>query len=270
MPVVKTPHGIEWFYESAGEGERRILFIHGWGVDHRIWRQQIKYFQRQARVLAVDLPGHGRSTFVRGSLTEMAQGLRDVLVHTSFAPCHVVGSSLGGLLALKFYELFPGAFRKMTFVGSAPKFSRSEDYPYSLDVPRIRKLAEQVQTRYPGIVEVFFRSLFTREERATRRYLWLQKFRSRDLERPHQNALLDYLEILEKEDLRHVLPGVSLPMQFINGTGDEICTPATVEYIRTIAPQARYDHFERCGHFPFLTQPHLFNSVLADFEKWAL
>lgn len=270
MPIVKTPDGVDWFYEISGDGDSHLLFLHGWGVDRRIWRQQIKYFQSSYRVMTVDLPGHGKSSFADISLEMMAQGLREVMVDSGFSPCHVVGSSLGGLLALKFYELFPSAFLRMTFVGSAPKFSRSEDYPYSLDVPRIRKLAGQVESRYPQIVEVFFRSLFTREERAGRRYLWMQKFRNHDLEKPNQNALLEYLDILEKEDLRHVLPRVNVPMQFINGNGDEICTPDTVKYIQTIAPHARYDDFPGCGHFPFLTKPYLFNTVLEDFGKWAL
>jgi pimeloyl-[acyl-carrier protein] methyl ester esterase len=267
MPFVKTPGGIEWSYEIFGAGAGNVLFIHGWGMDHRIWKQQIKHFRRRYRVMGLDLPGHGQSGFERLSLSDMAHGLREVLIHAGFSPCFAVGSSMGGLLALKFHELFPNAFGKITFVGSAPKFSRSEDYPCSLDVERIRRLAGQVDTRYPDIVEVFFRSLFTREERRSRRYLWLQKFRRRDSTRPDQSALLHYLDILEKEDLRHILPGINVPLQFINGSGDEICTPATVEYIRKIAPCARYDEFERCGHFPFLTNPYGFNAVLEDFLK---
>jgi pimeloyl-ACP methyl ester esterase len=270
MPLVKTPRGAEWFYELSGSGDRRMLFIHGWGVDHRIWKQQIKYFQRHHHVLAVDLPGHGRSGFSGGTLDDMAKELRDVLVHANYAPCHVVGSSFGGLLALKFYELFPGAFLKMTMVGSAPKFARSEEYPYGLDVSRIQKLAGQVETRYPGIVDIFFRSLFTREERASRRYIWMQKFRVRDALRPNRNALLEYLEILEKEDLRSVLSSVALPLHFVNGDGDEICCRDTVQYIRTLAPRARYDDISGCGHFPFLTRPHAFNSVVEDFGKWSV
>ena len=43
MPHLKGKSGIEWKYEMEGSGEP-LVFIHGWGVDHRIWRQQLKYF----------------------------------------------------------------------------------------------------------------------------------------------------------------------------------------------------------------------------------
>ena len=45
MPLIKGPAGIEWNYDCDGEGKTMVLF-HGWGVDKRMWRQQIKHFQQ--------------------------------------------------------------------------------------------------------------------------------------------------------------------------------------------------------------------------------
>ena len=80
-------------------------------------------------------------------------------------------------MPLKLYDGMPEKVERMVFCGSLPKFAKSKDFPYGLNVNRMRMLAKQLEMGYPFIVDIFFRSLFTKEERKTRRYKWLQKFR---------------------------------------------------------------------------------------------
>src|SRR5262249_2681836 len=154
--------------------------------------------------------------------------------------------------------------KKMSFVGSMPKFSMSKEYPHGLDVAQIKKLGNQLETAYPLIVNIFFRSLFTKEERESRRFKWLEVFRDKN-EAPMKQALADYLDVLEREDLREDMAKITVPLQFINGTDDEICTLTTLNYIKKTCPKARFDLFDKCGHFPFLSKPHEFNKVLEEF-----
>jgi len=263
MPTIKTQSGIEWHYDIEGDG-KCLLFLHGWGVDRRIWRQQCKYFSQHYRVMTIDLPGHGKSSWKKIELEDMAHDLRFIFETLKVETLTLVGSSLGGLFALKLYELYPAYIKNMIFVGSMPKFSKSEGYPYGLDVNRIRKLGGQVSSDYPSIIDIFFRSLFTKQERQTRRYKWLQKFRRMNTA-PMQSALSEYLDILEKEDLRDVFKKVGVPVQFINGTDDVICTKETVLFLQTLLPGSRADFFNECGHFPFLSKPYKFNEVMRAF-----
>ena len=265
MPHITTPSGIDWHYDVEGEGEH-LLFLHGWGVDKRIWRQQSKFFSRYYRIMTIDLPGHGKSGWKKITLEVMVKDLKAVLRSFQFNDVTVIGSSLGGLVALKLYELYPEAVRRLIFVGSMPKFSRSADYPHGLDVNKMRKLGGQLDSDYPSIVNVFFRSLFTKEERQSRRFKWLQKFRQSDGV-PIKQALVEYLDILEQEDLREVLKKVHVPIQFINGRDDEICNKETVAFLRESCPGSRFDFFEQCGHFPFLSKPYEFNQIVEEFLK---
>ena len=265
MPHLKAPSGIQWHYDTEGKGEN-LLFLHGWGVDKRIWRQQSKFFSQYYRVMTVDLPGHGKSSWEKVDLGVIVEDLKFILDKARFSDITIVGSSLGGLVALKFYEFFPNHVMRMIFVGSMPKFSRSKDYPHGLDVERIRKLGGQLAHDYPSIINVFFRSLFTRHERQTRRFRWLQRFRQ-NIDMPMRQALTEYLDILEREDLREVLKRVHVPLQFINGREDEICTKETVAFLKKMAPRSRFDFFDQCGHFPFLSKPHEFNRIMEAFLK---
>lgn len=265
MPHIKTPSGIDWYYDFSGEG-KILLFLHGWGVDKRIWRQQSKYFSLFYKVLTVDLPGHGQSSWQKVSLTIMAKDLAYIIEELKIDDFVIVGSSLGGMFGLKLYELCSHKIKRMVMVGSIPKFALSKDFPYGLDVGKIRKLNIQLKIAYPLIVNIFFRSLFTKEERESRRFRWLQKFRQTD-QAPMRQALQEYLDILENEDLRAILEKISIPMQFINGEGDYICNQQAVSYLKQLKPQARFDNFKNCGHFPFLSKPHEFNQILQEFLK---
>src|SRR3989338_7527443 len=265
MPHIKVYSGINWHYDIGGRGEH-LLFLHGCGVDKRIWRQQSKFFSQYYRVMTIDLPGHGKSTWQKLSLELMVKDLKAILETLQFKAVSIVGSSLGGLVALKLYQIFPEGIKRLIFVGAMPKFSKSSDYPHGLDVERMRKLRGQLESVYPSIVNVFFRSLFTKEERQSRRFKWLQKFR-KFAEVPMKHALVEYLDILEQEDLREVLKNVRVPIQFINGRDDEICTPQTVAFLKNIRPDSRFDFFEECGHFPFLSKPYEFNQVVEEFLK---
>ena len=129
MPHIKTDSGIEWNYDIEGEGTW-LLFIHGWGVDKRIWRQQSKYFSHAYRVLTIDLPGHGESSWKKISFKAMAEDLKTILKILNISQLSIVGSSIGGLLALRLYEIVPAAIKKISFTGSTPKFAKSADFCY--------------------------------------------------------------------------------------------------------------------------------------------
>ncbi|MBF0384801.1 MAG: alpha/beta fold hydrolase [Candidatus Omnitrophica bacterium] len=265
MPNIKTNTGIIWDYEVKGEG-KDVFFIHGWGVDMRIWNQQAKYFSRNYRVIRVSLPGHGETTFKEATLECMAEDIFSILKSLNAVPVTVIGSSLGGLVALKLHSIAPDLFEKIVFVGALPKFTASEDFPFGLDVARIRKLNGQLAGNYPSIINIFFRSLFTDKERQSRRFHWLQRFR-RDIALPQMEALSKYLAILETEDLRDELKKIVVPVQFINGREDTICSPKALEYLKGFLPSASYVYFDDCGHFPFLSKPYEFNEVLEKFIK---
>ena len=242
------------------------MFLHGWGVNSRIWRQQAKHFSDHYRVTTIDLPGHGESDWQPIDLDVLAEEMLILFDEIGVSRMYAVGSSFGGMVALKLIEKDERRVTRLTLVGSQPRFCAGKDYPFGLEEVRINKLAGQLEHQYPTMVHIFFRSLFTKHERRTRRYRWIQTFRKTD-SIPRKEALLHTLDILRQADLRPVLEGLKIPVQFINGTEDYICRREIYEYCRRVQPRARFDWFERCGHFPFLIFPHDFNRLLSDFLK---
>lgn len=100
-----------------------IVFVHGTGLDHTVWTLPTRYFVRHGRsVLAVDLPGHGRS--VGRPLTrigEMADWIAQVITAAGLEQAAIVGHSMGSLVALETAAQHPEQARTIALLGtSAP------------------------------------------------------------------------------------------------------------------------------------------------------
>ena len=267
MKYLVAASGIKWSYNISGEG-RCLLFIHGWGVDRHIWKEQVSHFSKRYKVLTLDLPGHGLSNFKECLFKDLVKDIKSILNDLNITKVSIVSSSLGGLFALKFYDMFAESVERIVFAGFIPKFSQFKDCPYGLKAEDFRKLAQQVENTYPSIIYIFFRSLFSKFERLTVRFKQIQKLQEKRMA-PRKEALVYYLNILEKEDLRYVLKGINIPIQFIHGENDEICCLKSFQYMRSICPNASWELFKNSGHFPFLINFNKFNYIVGRF-LWPL
>jgi pimeloyl-ACP methyl ester carboxylesterase len=135
----------ELYYRRTGGGEP-LLLIHGLGADHRSWDRLVPYLS-EFDVIAVDLPGHGRSPRIPRDLTPTPEYLRDRLVdlldQLGIADPHVAGNSLGGWLTLELGRV--GRARSLTLLGPAGLWSGRDRVLNRALFPVGRMLAEKCQ-----------------------------------------------------------------------------------------------------------------------------
>ena len=254
------------YYELSGQGDKTLLFIHGFGGFGGLWRWQIEHFSKKTRVLTIDLPGHGRTPWCPCTLLDIAEMIVDILDREKIDQVSIVASSFGGLVALTLWQQSPERVTALTLTGAVPKFVGTTDFPAGLTSAGIRKLAAQFEGDLGKVLDMFVRSFSTMQERDSSQYALVKALR-KDAILPQREALLGFLDILETADVREVLQTVSVPLQFICGDGDYLCPPAVVEVLRGQYPQARFDIFENGGHGVFLTMPERFNQVVGDFLR---
>ncbi len=98
-----------------------VILIHGAGNDATVWQLQTRYLAgRGIRAFAIDLPGHGKSEGAPlSSIESMAAWLERFVVAAQLGPAHLVGHSMGSVIALEFASRFPGIARSLTLCGTA-------------------------------------------------------------------------------------------------------------------------------------------------------
>lgn len=112
---------IDTVYDLAGTGVP-VALIHGLGSSGRDWEQQIPALANRYRVLTYDVRGHGRTSKPRGpySVRQFADDLAALLVQLDHRPAHVVGISMGGMIAFQLAVDHPELVRSLTIVNSGP------------------------------------------------------------------------------------------------------------------------------------------------------
>lgn len=104
LPVAGRTVYVGTASSSPAPNARSVVFVHGAGMDHTVWALPARHFARKGwRVLAVDLPGHGRSQGPPlDSIAAMAEWLAEVLDAVQVAEAAVAGHSMGSLVAWEF------------------------------------------------------------------------------------------------------------------------------------------------------------------------
>lgn len=92
-------------------GHPPVVLLHGLGTDRRIWLYQIPALCARLPVVAVDLRGHGRSSAPDGEWTiaDLARDVVRLLRHLGAEQAHLVGLSMGGMVAQQFALDYPYA-----------------------------------------------------------------------------------------------------------------------------------------------------------------
>lgn len=123
MATLRLPDA-ELHYEQRGRGEPVVL-LHGLGSSSEDWEPQLARLATRYRVIAIDIRGSGRSRdLVRPggpfSVRMFAADVAAVLDHLDAAPAHVVGLSMGGMVAFQLALDHPRVVRTLTIINSGP------------------------------------------------------------------------------------------------------------------------------------------------------
>ena len=99
---VKNSDNTKTYVEEAGNpNNEALLLLHGIGADHKMWEPQLPVFaENEYYVLAPDLLGHGKSSKVSTlELRDWEYQINELLRHKNISKCHLVGVSMGGVIA---------------------------------------------------------------------------------------------------------------------------------------------------------------------------
>jgi pimeloyl-[acyl-carrier protein] methyl ester esterase len=254
------------YVEVNGNGPDLVL-LHGWGLNVRVWDGLVEELRDRFRMIAVDLPGHGRSPWSPGRNTPAEQAW---LLHSALAPISnrysLLGWSLGGQIALDLAAAMPAQIDKLVLVATTPRFTAAPDWPYGMKADAIAKMATQLRDDYQQTVRDFL-DLQVRGSleggnviEQLRNALFVHG-------QAKPEALEAGLSTLATSDLRPTLPHVRTPTLVIAGQNDRITAPGASRALAEALPDARYVEMRRAAHTPFLSHRKEFAAVLARFLR---
>jgi pimeloyl-ACP methyl ester carboxylesterase len=259
--ALRTSHGLIWI-EQSGRGQLPVLLIHGNSSCLEVFRYQLDSpLARRNRLIAFDLPGHGRSSNavdpVRTyTLPGFADVSREILSLLAIEEAVVFGWSLGGHVALEMMQEFPGA-KGLVLVGTPPvgPDTFSEGFRPS---PHFKLAAEAKWS--DADVERFGHNVFGE---AFSPDLKTALIRADGVAR---STLFEARRCGEGGNQRKLVESLRIPIAVLNGAEDPFIN---LDYLDSISfknlSRGQCQRIVGAGHAPFLQKPAVFNDILSEY-----
>lgn len=256
-------------YVEMGEGPP-VLFVHGLGGSWRNWLENIPYFARRHRVVALDLPGFGLSPAPPEQVSIAGYG--DLLLRFADAvglsrDTALVGHSMGGFIATESVLEAPERFRRMVLASAAgvsfATMKESRKAVIGLIVRLLLPLATRRVESNLGrsrLRKASFAGVIAHPDLIRREMLW--ELGSYAVNSP---SLVEAAYALAGYDTREQLAKISVPTMIVWGEQDRLVpVEAAYDYARRIA-RSELSIIHDCGHMVELERPGRFNREVERF-----
>lgn len=245
---------------SIGRGADVVL-LHGWALHGGIWRRVAERLAADFCVHCPDLPGHGRSKAL--AHTDLAAYL--AAVRAAFPlPVHVVGWSLGGLVAQAWARFFPDEVKSLTLVSSSPCFVQKDDWAFAQKADDLAQMAANLQTNFAPTLQRFLmlQTLGSSEAKHV-----LQQLQGELFAHGEAAALLPALRMMEQEDARDFAAHIQAPTLVMAGARDRLTPLGASLWLADNITQAQLHSIADAAHTPFLSHEAEFCAVLQRFLR---
>jgi pimeloyl-ACP methyl ester carboxylesterase len=247
-------------YRRAGSGEP-VLLIHGVGLDSSIWQPQIEALRDRYDVIAVDMLGHGGSSLPPSDarLLDYAEQLIALTEALGLGRAHVIGHSMGALVAIEFALLCPHRVRSVVALNAV--YCRTAEQRAAVEA---RAAAIAAKDGSPSVEEPIARWFGNpilpahREQAAEVRRL---------LSSADRIGYARSYRLFATSDMAHHgrLPQLAVPALFMTGGHDRNSNPAMSRTMAAAVPDGRSAVLEDAGHMMPLTEADEVNRRLRSF-----
>tara|TARA_R110002073_G_scaffold89852_1_gene212395 strand:- start:18621 stop:19466 length:846 start_codon:yes stop_codon:yes gene_type:complete len=257
-------------YLTAGEGAA-ILLVHGWPTSAYLWRNIIPSLAKNHLVIAIDLPGFGKSdkhldhSYSFRYYASVISGLLENLkIDKLTIGVHDLGGPIGLLWAVQNKKRIERLLIFNTLV--YPEFSFAVKlFGLSTVIPGIKQLL----TSPSGIKKAIFFGVSQKEKLTSE---IIQQYQEPFQDKNARKVLLKSVQKLSKKAFKEIeqkLPLFSIPILIIYGEKDKILPDVkkTMKRVQKELPQTQVISLPNCGHFIQEEAPEEISKYLLEFLK---
>lgn len=247
--------------ERFGQGPDLVL-LHGWGMNGAVWHGIAPELAQHYRLHLVDLPGFGNSPLREGSeysLSWLTEQVAAVLPER----CHLLGWSLGGLVASQLALTQPERVQSLITVASSPCFMAREEWP-GIAPKVLAGFNQMLAGDFKQTIERFLAIQAMGSEHAREDIRQLRHWLA-ERPAPELAALESGLGLLADIDLRDELAVLRLPWLRIYGRLDSLVPRAAIPLLDERYPHSQSRVLDKASHAPFISHPAQFIPLVRQF-----
>lgn len=243
-------------YNEYGNGDTTLLFVHGWCINKEYWDAQVRHFSDKYRVIALDLPGFGKSDKNRSEWTfeEYAEDIYEFIKDQQLKNVILIGHSMSGDILLLMDTKHPESVIGIVGIDNLKKpVSRYSDE----ENKEIEGFFKMLDSSFSQTVELYAENnLFPPSADSLIVNRVVNDFKMNDSVIAI-NVLRSLMDISQKE--RDMMQQLSHKLYLINSDGDFTYIDSLKKYCKASADVV---YVSGTGHYPMIEKPSEFNSAV--------
>lgn len=246
-------------YKISGTGNY-LMFVHGFGEDWRVWKNQIEVFSKNYTIILPDIFGSGDSEMLEGeniTIDNYAEGLREIILAEGIKKLSIFGHSMGGYIALSYLAQFPDELLSIGLIHSTA---------YADDENKIEQRDKSIQFIHEfGSLAFLKTSIPKLFSPSNNNKILLDSFLQMG-SNISKNTLIQYYNAIKNRPERiDLLKNAIIPILFISGMEDKLVS-YTDNIRQSIIPCiSEIKLLTNTAHIGFYENPELSNNVFKLF-----
>lgn len=263
---INTRDNVKIYVEDLNpEGEKTILFIHGWPGSHKLFEYQFDQLPNYGfRCIGVDTRGFGNSDkpFCGYDYDTLSDDIRDVIDALDLHDITLAGHSTGGAIAIRYMARHRGygVTKLALFAAAAPSLIKRPNFPYGLEEEAVVNIIEGTLNDRPKMLRDFGEMFFYQHTSCA--------FSDWFFQLGLQAAGWSTAAIANtwlKEVLFSDLEKINIPTLIIHGIHDKVVPFQLGEIQNKMIKNSILVPFQFSGHATFYDQKEEFNEILINF-----
>ena len=268
MPATRV-NDIDMYYEEHGDPNAEpLLLIMGFTGNAGAWAPQIPALAERYRVIAFDNRGAGRTTQPDGPYTipQMADDAAGLLDALGVGPAHIMGASMGGMIAQEFALRHPQRVRTLTLMCTTPGGPKSFGYAEMAERSgELDEIPDLSQMLTPERMQEGALAMFTPAFLAAPGAGFQAMIMSSIMHPSTLAGVKGQMAAVLKHDTFARLPQIVAPTLVIAGSDDTLVDARNSPLLAERIPNAELRMFEGLRHGFTAERPDLVNPVLLEF-----
>ncbi len=245
---------------SSGQGGIPLMLLHGMGSTADIWLPQLHALSGRRQVVAWTAPGYGNSPpLAKLDWPALADALAAMLDALGIPRAHILGHSMGGMVAQEFHHRHPQRVQSLILSATSAAFG-ARDPQWTQDFIRQRIEPLDRYGSFAAAAPALLAGFMSPETPSGLRHL-----AELSASRIQRERYIDYLHLLTRFDRKAQAAGIRAPVLLLAGEHDTQAPPRGMQALAQRIPGARFHVIAGAAHMANLEAVDAFNQTLEDF-----
>ncbi|MFN4259380.1 MAG: alpha/beta fold hydrolase [Gemmataceae bacterium] len=249
-------------YAERGAGVP-VIWLNGLAGDHLYWMGQMRAFHKHYHCLALDNRDAGQSSYMAApyGIADLADDVARLMVSLGLPSAHIVGLSLGGMIAQELALRHPDCVRGLVLLGT---LARADDWfnatldAYGLIRRQVADSGAFFEALLPWLVSHHF---FAHPERVD----WLRALLRHNPHPQRIDGFFRQFDAIRRHDAWERLPAIRCPVLVAVGEDDRIIPMRYSYELQERLPAAKLVILPGVGHAPPIENPRQLNQLIQEF-----